>query len=85
MVRAKSLKSLKMTLAVGTGLLMIPVAIIILGRHQILGAFRPEYVLGSTSLVWLMMRFPSCFSRRPWRTWRSPRATSKSSSSWQAY
>lgn len=61
MVRDKSSKSLKMTLAVGTGLLLIPVVIIILGRHLILGAFRPEYVGGSTSLVWLMLTVPLVF------------------------
>jgi O-antigen/teichoic acid export membrane protein len=61
MVRDKSSKSLKMTLAVGTGLLMIPVVVVILGRHLILGALRPEYVGGSTSLVWLMLTVPLVF------------------------
>jgi O-antigen/teichoic acid export membrane protein len=61
MVRDKSSRSLKVTLAVGTGLLMIPVVVIILGRYLILGAFRPEYVGGSTSLVWLMLTVPLVF------------------------
>jgi O-antigen/teichoic acid export membrane protein len=61
MVRDKSSRSLKMTLAVGTGLLMIPVVTIILGRRLILGAFRPEYVGGSSSLVWLMLTVPLVF------------------------
>jgi O-antigen/teichoic acid export membrane protein len=61
MVRDKSSKSLKMTLGLGTGLLMIPVVIIIMGRHMILGAFRPEYVGGSTALVWLMLTVPLVF------------------------
>jgi O-antigen/teichoic acid export membrane protein len=61
MVRDKSRKSLKITLAAGTGLLMIPVVAIILGRHMILSTLRPEYVLGSTSLVWLMLTVPLVF------------------------
>jgi O-antigen/teichoic acid export membrane protein len=61
MVRDKSRKSLKMTLAMGTGLMMIPVAVIIHGRHLILSTLRPEYVLGSTSLVWLMLTVPLVF------------------------
>jgi O-antigen/teichoic acid export membrane protein len=58
MVRDKSLKSLKMTLGVGTLVLMIPCGILILGRNVILGALRPEYVSGGTSLVWLMLTVP---------------------------
>jgi O-antigen/teichoic acid export membrane protein len=61
MVRDKSRRSLKMILAGGVGLLAIPVGIIILGRRRILGAFRPEYVAGSTSLVWLMLTVPLVF------------------------
>lgn len=58
MVRNKSRKTLKVMLAGGVGLLSVPVAIIILGRHMILGALRPDYVSGSTSLVWLMLTVP---------------------------
>jgi O-antigen/teichoic acid export membrane protein len=61
MVRDKSRKSLKLTLAAGSSLLMIPVVVIILGRHLILSTLRPEYVLGSTSLVWLMLTVPLVF------------------------
>ena len=57
-IRDRSRRSLHVMLAGGIGLLSIPVAIIILGRHMILGALRPEYIGGSTSLVWLMLTVP---------------------------
>jgi len=58
MVRDKSRKSLNSMLALGAGLLAIPVGIIILCRRSILGALGPEYVFGSTSLIWLMLTVP---------------------------
>jgi O-antigen/teichoic acid export membrane protein len=58
LVRDRSRSSLGAMLAGGTGLLAIPVAVIILGRRSILGALRPEYATGSTSLVWLMLTVP---------------------------
>jgi O-antigen/teichoic acid export membrane protein len=57
-VRDKSRKTLNDMLAVGTALLMVPVAAVIFARHYILGALRPEYVAASTSLVWLMLTVP---------------------------
>jgi O-antigen/teichoic acid export membrane protein len=61
MVRNKSRHSLQLTLVVGTALLAIPSAIIIVCRHLILGSFRHDYLLGSTSLVWLMLTVPLVF------------------------
>ncbi len=58
LVREKSRKSLKAMLAGGAALLSIPVATIVLSRHLILAALGPEYVNGSTSLVWLMLTVP---------------------------
>jgi O-antigen/teichoic acid export membrane protein len=58
LVRDKSHRSLKAMLAGGVALLAIPVVIIILGRQMILGAIKPEYVKGSTSLIWLMLTIP---------------------------
>ena len=58
LVRDRSRRSLQAMLAAGTGLLAIPVVIIILGRRLILGGIKPEYLAGSTSLVWLMLTVP---------------------------
>lgn len=58
LVRDRSRRALQNMLAIGMGLLTIPVATIILWRHVILGALRPEYVAGSTSLIWLMLTVP---------------------------
>jgi len=57
-VRDKSRSTLNNTLALGTALIAAPVAGVILARQQILGALRPEYVAGATSLVWLMLTVP---------------------------
>ncbi len=61
MVRNKSRHSLQLTLIVGTALLAISAGIIIVCRHLILGSFRQDYLLGSTSLVWLMLTVPLVF------------------------
>jgi O-antigen/teichoic acid export membrane protein len=61
MVRNKSRSSLLLTLTIGPALLAIPAGIIILCRHMILGSFRQDYILGSTSLVWLMLTVPLVF------------------------
>jgi len=58
MVRDRSRASLLRILATGTSILMVPVCLITAGRHLILGALRPEYLAGSTSLVWLMLTVP---------------------------
>ena len=50
-----------LTLTIGPALLAIPAGIIILCRHMILGSFRQNYILGSTSLVWLMLTVPLVF------------------------
>jgi O-antigen/teichoic acid export membrane protein len=57
-VRDKSRSTLNRSLALGAALMAVPVAAIILAREQILGALRPEYVAGATSLVWLMLTVP---------------------------
>ena len=57
-VKDRSRATLNRMLAIGTAAMMMPVAVIILARNQILGALRPEYVAGSTSLVWLMLTVP---------------------------
>jgi O-antigen/teichoic acid export membrane protein len=57
-VRDKSLSTLNNSLGLGTALMAVPVAGVILARQQILGALRPEYVAGATSLVWLMLTVP---------------------------
>ncbi len=57
-VRDKNRTTLNNMLALGTGLMTVPVAGVILARQQILGALRPEYVAGATSLVWLMLTVP---------------------------
>jgi O-antigen/teichoic acid export membrane protein len=61
MVRNKSGNSLRLMLTIGPALLAIPAGIIILCRHLILGSFRADYLLGSTSLVWLMLTVPLVF------------------------
>ncbi len=58
LVRDRNGRSLKAMLVWGTVLLAVPVAMIVLGRHSILGALRPEYVSGSTALIWLMLTVP---------------------------
>jgi O-antigen/teichoic acid export membrane protein len=58
MVRDKSRSTLNNMLALGTALIVAPVAVVILARQQILSALRPEYVAGATSLVWLMLTVP---------------------------
>lgn len=57
-VRDKSRTTLNNMLALGTALMTVPVAGVILARQQILSALRPEYVAGATSLVWLMLTVP---------------------------
>jgi O-antigen/teichoic acid export membrane protein len=57
-VRDKSGKTLNHMLALGTAVMMVPVAVVIFARQQILSALRPEYVAGATSLVWLMLTVP---------------------------
>jgi O-antigen/teichoic acid export membrane protein len=57
-VRDKSRRSLNHSLLLGTALIAAPVAGVILARHQILSALRPDYVAGATSLVWLMLTVP---------------------------
>ncbi len=58
LVRDRSRRSLKTMLAAGTGVLAVPVAGVIAGRHLILSILGPEYVSGSTSLIWLMLTVP---------------------------
>jgi O-antigen/teichoic acid export membrane protein len=58
MVRNRSRQWLMNNLLVGSGLLMIPVAIIIAFRHLILGVFKHQYETGSTALIWLMLTVP---------------------------
>lgn len=58
MVRDRSRKSLRRILGAGTVLVAIPAGIIILARHQILGALKPEYLSGSNALIWLMLTIP---------------------------
>jgi O-antigen/teichoic acid export membrane protein len=58
LVRSQSRRSLQVMLAGGTAILAVPVAVIILSRHFILTAVKPEYVSGSSSLVWLMLSVP---------------------------
>lgn len=58
MVRDRSRKSLSRVLGGGTVLVAIPAGIIILARHQVLGAFKPEYLSGSNALIWLMLTIP---------------------------
>jgi O-antigen/teichoic acid export membrane protein len=58
MVRDRSRKSLRRILGAGTALVAIPAGIIILARHQILGALKPEYLSGSNALIWLMLTIP---------------------------
>ena len=57
-VRDQSRRSMARLLAWGSGLLVIPVSAIIFGRDFLLRALKPEYVSGSTSLVWLMLSVP---------------------------
>jgi O-antigen/teichoic acid export membrane protein len=57
-VRDKSHRTLNNSLALGTALMAAPVAGVILARHQILSALRPEYVAGAISLVWLILTVP---------------------------
>ena len=58
MVRDRSRKSLSRVLGGGTALVAIPAGIIILARHQLLGALKPEYLSGSNALIWLMLTIP---------------------------
>jgi O-antigen/teichoic acid export membrane protein len=58
MVRNKSHQWLKNNLLIGTGLLLVPVGIIIASRHLILSIFKHQYESGSTALVWLMLTVP---------------------------
>lgn len=58
LIRDRSRRSLNLLLAGGVALLSIPVAIVIAFRHLILGAIKPEYLSGSSSLVWLMLTVP---------------------------
>jgi O-antigen/teichoic acid export membrane protein len=58
MVRDKSRRTLNSMLALGTALIAVPVGGVILARKQILAALRPEYVVGATALVWLMLTVP---------------------------
>lgn len=58
MVRNRSREWLMNNLLVGSGLLMIPVALIIACRHLILGVFKHQYQTGSTALIWLMLTVP---------------------------
>jgi len=58
MVRDRSRKSLSRILGGGTALLVIPAGTIILARHQLLGALKPEYLRGSSALIWLMLTIP---------------------------
>ena len=57
-VRDNSRTTLNNMLALGTVLMTVPVAGVILARQQILSALRPEYAAGATSLVWLMLTVP---------------------------
>lgn len=61
MVRDRRRRSLLRIVVAGTGVLLIPTTVIILLRHVILGALRPEYVAGSTALVWLMLTVPVAY------------------------
>lgn len=58
MVRNKSHQWLRNNLLIGTGLLLIPVGIIISSRHLILSIFKHQYDSGSTALIWLMLTVP---------------------------
>jgi O-antigen/teichoic acid export membrane protein len=58
LVRDKSGRSLQSMLIWGTCLLAILSALIILFRHFILGTIKPDYIQGSTALVWLMLTVP---------------------------
>ena len=58
LIRARSRRSLNLLLGGGVALLSIPVSIVISFRHLILGAIKPDYVSGSSSLVWLMLTVP---------------------------
>jgi O-antigen/teichoic acid export membrane protein len=61
MVRDKSRKTIKTQLLVGSGLLMVPVSIVIGCRHLILAVFRHQYENGATALIWLMLTVPLVF------------------------
>jgi O-antigen/teichoic acid export membrane protein len=61
MVKDRSRASLVKILALGVTVLLVPAAVIILARGPILGSIHPEYIAGSTSLIWLMLTVPLVF------------------------
>jgi O-antigen/teichoic acid export membrane protein len=62
MVRDRSRASLLKILAMGMAALLVPASIIILARGFILGSIHPEYLAGSTSLIWLMLTVPLVYT-----------------------
>ena len=62
MVRDRSRASLLKILGLGVAALLVPATIIILARGLILGSIHPEYIAGSTSLIWLMLTVPLVFT-----------------------
>ena len=57
-IRNRSRAPLKQMLTWGAVVIAVPSGVLILARHIILHALRPEYVKGSVSLVWLMCTVP---------------------------
>lgn len=58
MVRDRSRRSLGLILALGAALTAIPAGVAALARRPLLGALKPEYLSGSTALLWLMLTVP---------------------------
>ncbi len=58
MVRDSSRRSLRTILALGAAAVAIPAGAIVLWRRPLLGAVHPEYLRGSTALMWLMLTVP---------------------------